>query len=484
MNPTPKEQVSIEAMIEKIKEGAEFFRCKEGKTWAKIYVRHKRHIVLINSKMFKAWVSVFVKEQFKKHPSTQTIANMVEYLGNETYLSGKEQMIHGRITYANGAYWYYLANKKKQAVRIDALGWSVKDENLPNFRDLDHVSEQVVPESSGNIRRLLDFVPLNDDPSKLLLLVYVVSCFLPDIPHPILTFQGSKGSAKTTSTNMIQRLVDPQNAGCSVLPRLDYELGLQLSQNSFVVYDNLSQLQPWQSDMLCRAVTGGSVSKRENYTDTDMVRVGFQACIALNGINLVATKSDLIDRCLLFSLQRIPEEQRKPLQEIEAEFKDALPSILGGIFSTLSKSILEYQNVSLRHFPRMADFCKWGCAIAKAMGYSEEEFVEAYQQNIKLGQEATVESNLLAITLESFMKDKKEWTGSIGELYTALEDTLLSLRLNKDRSFPRGANKIMAAIREILPDLESFGIKVEKLVRTSMGVNVKISNTGALPEFS
>lgn len=480
MSEQKNQKIDMGEMIEKIKEGAEFFKCSEKKTWAKIYLQQKRCIVQINSKFFKAWVDVFLKENYKKHISLQTTASIIDYLNNETLIYGKEEPLHSRITFANGAYWYYLANREKQAVRIDALGWSIKEDNLPYFRDSDHSLPQVVPDELGNIHKLLDFIPLTDEYNKLLFLVYVVSCFIPNIPHPILTFHGCKGSAKTTSTRMVQKLVDPQNESASVIPRSDYDLGLQLSQSSFVVYDNLSQLFPWQSDMLCRAVTGGSVSKRENYTDTDMVRVNFQGCIALNGINLVVVKSDLLDRSILFSLQRISEEQRKPLQEIEAEFAEAMPSILGGIFSTLSKAILEFQTVSLKQYPRMADFCKWGCAIAKALGYTEEEFWEAYQQNIQMAQDASVEANQLAMTLESFMKEKEEWTGSIGQLYAELEELLNNLKLKKDKTFPASANKIMAAIQEISPDLQAFGIRVEKLARTSMGVIVKLSNLNQL----
>ena len=31
--------------------------------------------------------------------------------------------------------------------------------------------------------------------------------------------------------------------------------------------------------------------------------------------------------------------------------------------------------------PRMADFAEWGCAIAEALGHSQNEFLDAYSDN-------------------------------------------------------------------------------------------------------
>ncbi len=465
-----------EVLVQIIKESCEFFKCEEGKTWVLFFIQDKRNITPVKSNLFRGWVSTQWAQEFKKTPSATTIKNIIDCLDSETLVYGETKVLHRRITQADGAFWYYLANQAKQAVRIDALGWRVSEGSIPYFREAAHSHEQVTPLMNGDVKKLLDFVTLTDEKLKLLFLVSVITCFVPNIPHPAFVFHGCKGSAKTTTMKFVQKIVDPSSEYSSALPRTEYDLGLHLSQSSFVAYDNLAQIQPWQSDMLCRAVTGGSVSKRENYTDADVVRVNFQGCIALNGINIVASKSDLLDRSIIFELERIHETMRKPLQQLESEFTQALPDLLGGIFSTLSRAIREFHNLSLTKFPRMADYCKWGCAVAIALGYTAEEFVNAYDGNIKLAQNACIESSQLALALEAFVADKPAWEGRVGELYAQLYNILINLNMKRDKTFPSTASKLKSAIKEILPDIQSLGINMEELTRKSAGAMVRITN--------
>ncbi len=49
---------------------------------------------------------------------------------------------------------------------------------------------------------------LDDDASKLAI-GWLVGCFMPEGPYPILVLSGEQGSGKTTLTRMCRRLVDP-----------------------------------------------------------------------------------------------------------------------------------------------------------------------------------------------------------------------------------------------------------------------------------
>lgn len=48
-----------------------------------------------------------------------------------------------------------------------------------------------------------------------------------------------------------------------------------------------------------------------------------------NGINLVATKADLLDRGLIIQLERIPEEKRRKIKDIWNDFNEIRPQLLG-----------------------------------------------------------------------------------------------------------------------------------------------------------
>ena len=56
-------------------------------------------------------------------------------------------------------------------------------------------------------------------------------------------------------------------------------------------------------------------------------------------------------------------------------FVDAKPGILGGVFEILSRAIYEVKTIGLHNGFRLQDFVRWGCAIAKALGYKSEDFI-------------------------------------------------------------------------------------------------------------
>jgi hypothetical protein len=67
-------------------------------------------------------------------------------------------------------------------------------------------------------------------------------------------------------------------------------------------------------------VTGSGFSKRELFTNDDDVIYNFKRCIGINGINLGATKSDLVDRGLIIEHIPIPKHRKRLLKEIWQNF--------------------------------------------------------------------------------------------------------------------------------------------------------------------
>ena len=62
---------------------------------------------------------------------------------------------------------------------------------------------------------------------------------------------------------------------------------------------------------------------------------------------MVAQRPDLLDRTILYRLERIPGHLRKSEQEFWAEFDEAKPHILGAIFDTLSAAIRAHEELKL-----------------------------------------------------------------------------------------------------------------------------------------
>ena len=203
---------------------------------------------------------------------------------------------------------------------------------------------------------------------------------MPDIPHAMPILYGEKGAAKSTACEFLKTIIDPSALETLMLNDTK-SLIVNLQQHCFLPFDNVFTLNIEKSDILCRAITGGGIQQRKLYTNADDYIFNFQKCIAINGVNNVAHRSDLMDRAIMIELSRIDEESRKEITEIRYEFEKDLPYILGGIFDVLSKAMSIYPTLCLERLPRMADFARWGYAVAEALGGLGQAFLDEYQKN-------------------------------------------------------------------------------------------------------
>ena len=101
-------------------------------------------------------------------------------------------------------------------------------------------------------------------------------------------------------------------------------------------FDNVSGIQQWLSDGLCRLATGGGSSKRELFTNEDEWLIDVRRPVIVNGIEEIATKGDLLRRTLRVELPVIAEEDRLTEQEFWSELRRRRPRLLGALCDALS----------------------------------------------------------------------------------------------------------------------------------------------------
>jgi hypothetical protein len=312
----------------------------------------------------------------------------------------------------------------------------------------------------GDIQRIFEFVSVASEDDRTLLLVWLTACFIPDFPHPIPILYGPQGSGKSSFFRRLRRIIDPSTVPTLTMPRELNELVQQLSHHYAPMYDNITDLSQWQSDTLCRAVTGEGFTKRALYTDDEDVIYHFQRVLGLNGINVVATKPDLLDRAILIGLERIAPDERRTEEELDTAFVAALPEILGGVFDALVGALKIRPSVKLSRLPRMADFALWGCAIAQALGYEDGHFLRAYFANISAQNDEVLAGDAVASAVVGFMNGRSEtWNGTATELLSELEAVALRLKLDvKGRSWPKAPNVLTRRVNAIKSNLQDAGI--------------------------
>jgi hypothetical protein len=447
--------------------GIELFLDTVGDAYARVKDSERVLTYRVQSHDFKIWLAQLLWNDRKKAPRSEALASATNVLEAKARFEGGRYRLYSRVAPdpEGHGFWYDLTDDSWRAVHVTAGDWQVMNSVPILFRRYSHQQPQVEPQKTGNIFRLLDFLNIANDDDKLLILVYAVACFVPCIPHPLLILFGPQGSAKTTAMVLLRRLVDPSSICVLSLPREDRELVQQFYHNWMLIYDNVSILPTWTSDALCRASTGGGFSKRRLYTDESDVIFDISCCVGLNGINVSATRPDLLDRGLLIGFQAISNDERKPEKKILFEFEAARSKILGGIFDTLSKAMSLFPRIQLTELPRMADFAVWGCAIAEALGYPKERFLSAYGANIRRQVEEAAESSPVAEAVLAFIEDcsNQLWSGSFSELLSELEKKAEKLKICiKSHDWPKGAHVLSRHLNELKAPLAALGVSIER----------------------
>jgi hypothetical protein len=242
------------------------------------------------------------------------------------------------------------------------------------------------------------------------------------------------------------------------MPRGEHDLIIAATNSWVVAFDNISRIQPWLSDALCRLSTGGGFSARELYTDSEEVLFDATRPMILNGITDVATRPDLLDRALIVTLPPIPEEQRKPEAELWEEFEKSRPSILGALFDAMSAALRNLPSTKLDCMPRMADFAQWASAAEGAFGWEPGAFMEAYGGNREKANETALEADPVAETVFELMKNRDEWTGTATDLWKVL-GTLADEEVKHSKAWPKAPNVLSGRMKRLAPALRRAGIE-------------------------
>jgi hypothetical protein len=357
-----------------------------------------------------------------------------------------------RAAQKDDAIYYDLG--EGNAARITSTGWKV-DRAPILFKRYLHQQRQVMPHS-GDPWKLFDFVNVPKE-QQLLVLVTIISTIIPGIPHPILHPYGSQGSGKSSLFKIIKKLCDPSSIDLLVTPSDKKETSQILSHHYVCLFDNMSDLPPWLSDVLAMASTGAALSKRRLHTDEDDVFLQFKGCVGINGINTLINRPDLMDRAILLQLRRIESSVRREEKELWSSFETERPKILGGMFDALSRAMAIYPAVELNKKPRLADFARWGYAIAEALGKSGEEFIASYLLNIKMQQEEIVQESLLAQAVLKFMENRLQYDGTVKQCYDELSKLVETDK--RHHSWPKHPNQLRKALQVIEVNLLEYGIR-------------------------
>ena len=442
---------------------AELWRDPEHNSWTTIPVEGHREHWQLRGVSFKRWVSQQFYLAESRTPAAQALQDALGVLEGEAIFSGPEHRVHTRVAEHNGIIYLDLANQTWEVVEITPAGWQVVS-NLPvKFRRSRGMLPLPHPVAGGSIEELRPFVNVSSDAESsnadwFLVLSWIVAALRGVGPFPVLTIHGEQGSAKSTTERVFRMLVDPNVAPLRAEPRDGRDLMIAATNSWVMALDNLSHLPAWISDALCRLATGGGFATRELYTDADEVLFNGQRPVILNGIEELTARGDLLDRSIVLHLPPIPEGQRRPEAKFWVEFEKARPRILGALLDGVSHGLANVGQVSLDQLPRMADFAVWTCAVAPALGFTQEEFLDAYTRNRTNAHSQTLEASSVYGPLTALLM-AKDWEGTATALLGELE-ILVDEKTRRLKGWPSNGRALSNALRRLAPNLRAIGIEV------------------------
>jgi hypothetical protein len=372
---------------------------------------------------------------------------------------------------------YELRSEDGTQVRIAPTGYEVVPQQAV-FRDVG--IEASIPRGEASIDILYKYLNISDPEQRLLAVITFISWFIPEISHPILVLYGEQGSAKTTMSTILKRIIDPSNIDVSHLTNDVRDCELTLENNWVTAFDNLSGLSNAMSDFLCGVVTGQAFQRRRFYTQDQLKTVRLRRCVILNGISGVATRPDLLDRCVLIELKRISKDDRKQESEIFVQLDKEMPLITGAIFNLLSKAIAIHRVTKFdTGLGRLTDFYAWGICISEAMGIGGKRFVEAYENNNQVIATEIIDTQPLLEPLINYMGTLElPLEIQISDFFKKFK-AYASVHSNDyiNRHLPPTHNRFSLELKKCLGIIEEQGFIID-YHRKAEGSFVKISEVG------
>jgi hypothetical protein len=235
------------------------------------------------------------------------------------------------------------------------------------------------------------------------------------------------------------------------------------ARNSHMVsLENLSHLPPQYQDALCVLATGGGYSARTLYTNAEETIIELRKPIVLNGISVIVTAQDLLDRCLHIDLPTI--QSRELAGDMEAKFEAAQPALLGALLDLLVKVLAMLPSVVIapEHRPRMADFAALGEAVYRVNGKQAGAFLTRYNDMRKDGVLRTIDASPVGAALTAYLADVAvDFNGTLTELLDRLE----RYRPHGE-AWPRSAKGLGDALRRLAPALRLIGFECKNTPKT------------------
>lgn len=426
------------------------------KGWIDFTVDGVLQTARIGSVQFQDFLINAFLERYRRSPSSEAWIQAVRTLeARARNKNSPKREVFLRVGKHEGSIYIDLGTDDWQIVRVSADGWEVipYSECPVRFYRPECQRPLPIPTRNGSLDDLWQLLNVKEA-DRPLVLGWILSCLTPDRSKPILALSGEKGSGKSSAARLLKRLTDPTNVNLGGNVGDPRQFAVAAANRWVLCFDNLTHLSMEEQNLLCRTATGGGYTHRALYKDLEEVSIEYIRPQILTGVDLVPTRSDLLERCLIVRLERISEKNRLSERKLESQISKLLPGIYGSLLDLMVVALRNLPTVNLDELPRMADFAE----LCVAAGIPN--FAEAYSINLNVGCQEAVEANPIASGILALL-DAHEgyWQGSTTELIRHLQELDPTSREFKKLSARSLGKKLSSSLKG---ELEAVGVKVDQ----------------------
>jgi len=450
-----KKKSVAQLLIELALKSGTLWHDSTGAGWIDFTVDGNQQTARIRSKRFRDFLSRVLWQREKRSVSSEGWSEAVNILEGLARFDGPEREAFLRVGKHEGAIYIDLGTEDWRIIRVSPTGWDIipYSECPIRFYRADCQLPLPIPTRDGSLDDLWQLLNVRES-DRPLVLGWILSTLTPDGSKPILCFSGEKGSGKSSAASLLKRLTDPTHVDMSGGVEDQRQFAVAAANRWVLCFDNLTHLSSEQQNLLCRASTGGGFTYRALYTDLDEVSVNYRRPQILTGVDLVPTRSDILERCLIVRLERIPEKNRLSERKLESLTSSLLPGIYGSLLDLMVVALRNLPTINLDELPRMADFAE----LCIAAGIPS--FVEAYTSNIETGCQAAVEASPLAEGILSLLDAHNGyWQGTATELVQRLQALDPTNRGFQKLSASSIGKKMASSLKS---DLAAVGVTVKQ----------------------
>lgn len=271
---------------------------------------------------------------------------------------------------------------------------------------------------------------LNSNTQRKVATIWFYSLFFESImkTKPIFTVIGEKGSGKTTFLRRVGQVLFGSKFDVTSVSNDCKDLDTIITNNYYVVIDNLDNPTKNLNDTLARIATGQTIKKRVYYTTNDEVEYDVKCFVALTSRTPQFTRDDVADRLVCIYLERysVFQDESHLKKQAMSERNEIMSYVINKLQKIISR-LYKSKDICFEVAFRMADFAVF--ALKTAKDETEiNELKKIFSTMIKIQNEFTLRDDVLYVILQEFVanvenRDQRFTSAKLYEEFTKIAAT-------------------------------------------------------------